>query len=245
MAAFLAFLGGIPLSLLPVRYRVRLGVNGGDLVPAATVSGALQTFIFLFLLTFRYLALFERNVQEGGESIVAGLGSAALASDTVQWGLGFSATVESLVHPMTLILLYFTLEGLFRTLAAGAAGEVVGTLPLGLVAAVHGRVVRGFRSNAFGKRVADEVSAGTEGYDLTVRSCRPKPSWNRYIAIRHANQLYQIVEETAGSRPRPFVWHLRKYPAGYLVRAVVDYRPDGEPGRPATDSTLSFPVDSR
>jgi hypothetical protein len=225
MAAFTTFLGGIPVSALPERYRTRLGVKGGDIVAAATVSGALQTFIFLFLLTFRYPALFERNVQESGESIVRGLGSAALASDNVQWGLGFSATVESVFHPMTLVLLYFVLEGLFRTLAAGAAGEVVGTLPLGLVATVHGRVGRAFRSNAFGRWVPDEVSTGTEGHDLTVRSCRPKPSWNRNIAIRHANQLYQIVEETAG--PRPFVWHLREYPPCDLVRTAVDYPDEG------------------
>jgi hypothetical protein len=226
MADALRFLAGIPISTLPERYYRVLGGRAGGLVGPALVSGLTETAVCLALLIFRYLAFFPANVASGGQRIAERIGEEYVTAQFVQYGLGFSSTIEYVFHPMTVSFFYFAIEGVIRAVAAAATGEVVPTLPLGLVAIVHTQLQTRFAANAFGRRLPDTVEVSACGERLTVRSCRPKRHWNGYISIRYGGRLYKVAGELTGTRPRPFVWHLRKHPPGHLVRVVYAYSPD-------------------
>ena len=61
-------------------------------------------------------------------------------------------------------------------------------------------------------------------YDLRVDSCRPKP-WTQLITIRYNDELFVLNKEMSGHAPRPYVYMLKKLPAGQMVRGLRDYDP--------------------
>jgi hypothetical protein len=64
-----------------------------------------------------------------------------------------------------------------------------------------------------GPRVPDELVRGAgQGaeFDLKICSCRPKQGWNADVTIEFENEWYELFKEDRGSRPRPYVYYLRK-----------------------------------
>jgi hypothetical protein len=74
--------------------------------------------------------------------------------------------------------------------------------------------------------VADLVvrGGGRQGYDLKIYSCRPKPDWNSYVAIEFEEVLYEFFRHESASRPREFVFFLRKAPPNKPASVVRHYR---------------------
>ncbi len=67
---------------------------------------------------------------------------------------------------------------------------------------------------------------GHEGSGLQVRSCRPKSEWTQGRLVRYENSYYRIESSRTNRPPRPFVFTLRKLPAGVPSRSVLLYSPD-------------------
>jgi hypothetical protein len=65
-----------------------------------------------------------------------------------------------------------------------------------------------------------------QGYDLKIYSCRPKPDWNSYVAIEFEDVLYELFKQECASRPREFVFFLRKAPMNKPAVVVRRYRVD-------------------
>jgi hypothetical protein len=133
------------------------------------------------------------------------------------------------MHPLTWVLGYFTVEGIWRAVAAGVTDESPGTLPLALVAWLAG----GMKRRAYELRVplvADEVTRGGEKdtWVLRVASCRPKPEWIFPLTIRYQSEYFQVAGESpTGATPaRPHVYVLNRPPAGEAYRGVREYDPD-------------------
>jgi hypothetical protein len=142
-------------------------------------------------------------------------------------GLGQYMTFDFLFRPQNLALFYFWLEGFARAIGAFAVGQVMGVLPLYLVGAAHGGVEWIHYRWWLGPLVLDEVQGGDgKTFDMKVLSCRPKKTWNRYMTVRFREALYQPIRQEIGSRPRPFVYYLRKNPTGRLVLVLEEYRPE-------------------
>ncbi len=170
------FLGAL-VSLLPARLRSRFEVaTTADLHRAAMLSGFLEAAVGLLLYAGRYIYFLQYRVgtladtamkAKGGEDI--------LASEAVQFGMGYVSLVEYIFSPLSLLLTFMAIEGALRLLAAAFAGESPPTLPLYLAGWGYDRIQVARAERALGPRVVDEVHPvrGTT-YDLGVASCRPK-----------------------------------------------------------------------
>ena len=80
--------------------------------------------------------------------------------------------------------------------------------------------------------LSDELRESVQGSDLVleIRSCRTKPDWIPPRVVRIANDYYRLESTSEGKRPRPFIFHLRRLPAGVPGRSVLLYDPPPAPG---------------
>lgn len=98
-------------------------------------------------------------------------------------------------------------------------------------AGIFGIVWRELRSRYRIRRlplVADETRtiADRNGLLLEIRSCRPKPEWTVTRLVQYQGEFFRIeaIQEAGGARP--FVFRLRRLPAGVPSRSVLQYSPE-------------------
>jgi hypothetical protein len=140
--------------------------------------------------------------------------------------MGFTVLVEYAFSPLTLLLVYFSIEGVVRLFAALSVDECAGTMPLYLIAWGLDRAGEARKERQLGPRVPDEVQhCKGISYDLVIASCRPKRGWDRLITIEYEDQLYEIFEEKKGVPPRPHIYQLRHHPQGKVIRGLHHYHP--------------------
>ncbi len=218
---------GALLSLLPRRYRERFAAAAGDdLRWGAIIGGILQVFVCLVLFILRYLSFFQYRVGDIGERTIARGAESVLAAPAAQFGMGFTTTVEYLAQPLTLVLIYFTVEGVVRVTAALVTEEVVGTLPVHIIAWGQERWEAARAERALGPRVADIVEPMySPDYDLRIFSCRRKRGWDRLMTVSYDAQFYEVLDEQPGKPPHHFIYRLRKSRPGRVIRTVHQYDP--------------------
>jgi hypothetical protein len=219
MRGLLAYVCGMLLTLLPSRYR-----EHETLRAQALTCGILQTLAALLLLIVRLFDFVAQNSDSMGkrsELIFDHIGGGAV------YASGVLAMADVALHPVSIIGYYFFFEGVVRTMAALVGHQVIGTLPLYLLGAVHGFWNKAKHDKYLGPLIEDEVIRGTSrsDYDLKVYSCRPKLDWNPYVTIKFEDQFYQLMREEPGPESFRFVYYLRKNPVGRIVVQVLDYQP--------------------
>ncbi len=221
-------LSSVLLSFLPQRWRRRWTASYEvELVRGAFISGLLQFGVCIVVLIVRYLFFIDARMKAIAATLVAQGREAVMADRAFQYGAGAFAMVEYLIHPLTLLLIYFLIEGLVRFSAALIGDEVVGTMPLHLVALTHERYSRAAAERALGPRIPDEVRPGDgRDCDLRVLSCRPKPAWDRLMTVSYQDTLYEIADRSEGAPPRPYVYLLRLKPQHKVVRGLHRYDPN-------------------
>lgn len=221
----LALLLSVFVSLVPRRYRRRfLDDPEVSMKRGALLSGIVELVLCAFLLWWRYPRFFAARMEEahaaamkvGGDRITEGVYAFG------RTGLGF---FEYLIHPITLLLFYFVVEGAVRLATATITGEVLPTLPLQLVAWTHGWMDRKRHQRHLGPAIVDVVKPGAVDYDLRIESCRPKP-WTAFSTISYDDQLYEVLRSVDGPPPRRFVYLMRKAPLNKVIRGLHQYRPD-------------------
>lgn len=228
--SFVAGFGRFPLamalSFLPAAWRRKLGlVDAGDLRTPALVSGILQIATCAALIALRYPA-FVRSTMAGQSMERAQLGAMEKGGETAVMGFGLVLLVAYLVHPITLVLDYFCLEGVVRAMAAFITGEAVPTLPLVGAAWALGRSQEAAAEKALGPRIVDLVQPGDGSlYHLLIASCRPKQGWDHLMTVSYQEKLYEVTHHEEGVPPRRFLYHLRNKPEGKVVRGLYHYDP--------------------
>jgi len=228
MRSLLDHLAGILTSLLPEEYRKKWAwAATGNSRVVVVVSGIFESATCLLIAILRYFTFLEWRTGTIFNAAQHKGAAAGMASEGVAFAVGATSMFEYLLRPLTVVLIYFTVEGAVRVLAAWAGEETVGTLPLYLLAGVVGRIQASRRERALGERVVDQVQH-CEGisYDLTIASCRPKSDWTRLTTIEYQDQLYELFEEKRGFPPRPFIYRLRKLSPGKVIRGLHHYQPD-------------------
>ncbi len=217
------------LSLLPKAWRGRWAWRWEvDVVRGAMVCGLLELLGSLAVYGVRYLWFFDRRV---GEMTVQAMGKGAeegLASSYVQFGMGFVTTLDYMIRPVSMLLMYFCIEGLVRFAAALISDEVVPTLPLQLIALAQQRMSKAAAERALGPRVVDEAQPG-DGNTMRILSCRPKPGWNHLMTISYQDQLYEVARQEQGPPPRRFVYVLQPKPEHKVIRGLHHYDPEEAP----------------
>jgi hypothetical protein len=223
-----SFLAGIFLSLLPERYRKWWEpASTADFLRASFVSGLVQGLGCFVLFILRYLIFFQQRVAEMGGQVIEAGADEALASRGVQMGMGVVSTLEYVFQPLTLLLIYFALEGAVRLAGAAFTGQVLPSLPLHVTVWAQERLEQRRAERALGPPVVDTVERGDrQQYDLRIASCRPKTNWDRLMTVAYEEQFYEVVKEEQGPQPRPHIYLLKKIPEGKVIRGLHHYRPD-------------------
>lgn len=240
------------VALLPWRWRKSLSFH--DAVPwhfAAIVSGLAEFGIAVFALIGWYSYSVTTWVSRLMDSALRKAGPVEITDHEV----GFAALVVVATHPLTWVLVYFTVEGMAR-LCASFTDTVLGILPLYLVERLYARIrgqkdPRPLGAPDFAKSnvvsyvstlqekmltarlptLPDELyfsALETEEF-LEIRSSRPKLAWDPPRVIRYGEFYYRLEELSRSSAPRPFVYKLRRLSAGVPGRGVIIYKPEQEP----------------
>src|SRR3989304_2683435 len=139
-----SFLAGILLPLLPERYRRWWEpASTLDFLRASFVSGLVQGLGCFVVFILRYVIFFQQRVMEMGGQVIEAGADEALASRGGQMGMGTLTTLEYVFQPVSLLLIYFALEGPVRLLGAAFTEEILPSLPLHLAAWAQERLGQG------------------------------------------------------------------------------------------------------
>jgi hypothetical protein len=204
------------LAFLPQPWRKKhlpwLPVRWGT---AGFFSGLLEAAAFFPLLIWWYSyfvtafgqALAQSssasNIPEGREGLV-GLGGFAM-------------------NPITWLVCIVLLEGLVRAAGTMAGGEARGTIFL----AAPFFVLRKLTTRPAAPElplVRDEVTPGRGGDEIQIAACRAKADWKYPFTIRYGGGYFQVVaEKNIGVGPRPYIYSLRRVPAGEIAQGLREY----------------------
>jgi len=217
---FATYILGPIFTLLPRRWRERVfQTTASRTARAATISGIIEAVLALFGLAVWYSIYVAMAANTAAHS-------GATVPDEYANRAGVFAYVLFWLNPITWMVAYFGLEGVARSLAALTSGEVYGTLPLCAVDYVVRRVKKHGTKPEL-PLVADEIAAGDATCDMKIASCRNKPDWEYPFTIRYAGAYFQVVANmhlAAGARP--YVYSLRRLPAGEVARGLKEYDPE-------------------
>lgn len=219
---------GMLLSLLPKRYRDRLPASAQfDLRLGAIVSGFATSAVCLVTFIARYLAFFQYRVGDIGQRAIDRGNEGILDHPYAQYGMGAATTVEYLFKPLSIVLIYFGIEGAVRLLAAVTTQEITGSLPLYALAWFEERLSKARAERALGPRVPDifeEVYSNE--YEARIFTCRRRRNWNRMMTLSWQEKFYEVLREKPGRAPHHFIYLLRKSPKSRVIRTVHYYDPE-------------------
>lgn len=126
------------LSLLPRRWRELLPRNSSmPWVPPTIISGLLQAVCGLAALEYWYSYSVTGWAQKSLITASDAHPGAAIPIGTE----GFVGLLLVAAHPLTWVIVAFSLEGLVRVCAAAFTGEILGTFPLFIVDKIFGLVI--------------------------------------------------------------------------------------------------------
>jgi hypothetical protein len=246
---------GIPLSLLPRRWRVvsKIPEETMPWVSAAILSGILESIFAVSGLIYWYSHSVTTWAADALDSALRN-GPGAEYDPHL---LGLSAFVIWCIHPLTWLLASFFIEGLMRIVAAISIEQI---LPMWILAfadwcygklthrppegdALHlprGReqlraFVQAAKQAAKTARLVelpDELAESAEGADsiLEIRSSHVKSEWTPPLVVRVDSVYYRLESVAEGKSPRPFIYRLRRLAAGVPGRNVILYHSPVAPG---------------
>ncbi len=197
--------------------------SSGRVVFAATWIGLLQFVLLAYLLVVRYLDFLAARTKLWAPHVAG-------ASEAVQSGVLIIATLEFLIYPLSLLLLYFCLEGAARFLGGLIASEVVPSWPVVLAFKIKVAIVQRRERLRVSALPPDAVTALPDGR-LRIATAHARPSWsNPSLTIGIGGEHYELERVDRGALPHPFVFFLRRAPLGKILRAYEEY--DAGPARP-------------
>ncbi len=223
----LKMLVSIIVSMVPRRYRgTWFADHDVDVRRGAILSGIVEFVVPSAMLWLRYSSFIHMRMAEAAAKVAARTAGDRLSLGISDFSIGFLGLWEYLLQPLNVVFIFMIIEAMVRIMAAVATNEVMPTMPLAVIAWLHGLGEDRHREFKLGPRLADAVMTGiSPEFDLRIDSCRPKP-WTPLITIRYGDDLFVLSKEMTGPPPRPYVYMLKKIPAGQIVRGLRDYDPE-------------------
>jgi hypothetical protein len=140
------------VSLLPPKLRPEwLRKYAADLRNPAILSGIAQMLGCLSALIFGYKPFVQSQFAAIDHRVA--LGGAETAGETAVMGFGLILALAYILRPLSVALLYFSIEGAVRLVAAVAGGESIGTLPLYLLCLLERKTKKEVHEFKLGARI--------------------------------------------------------------------------------------------
>lgn len=213
------FFRGIFSSVLPKEYwRSWRPSSTVDFTRSALASGLLECAAFLYLLVhgyFRFLAGRAHQLQP-----------LQSANEGTQLYWLVLLTIEYAFRPLSLLAIFLVGDGALRSWAAFITDEIVPSIPIRVVALAQGWLRARRLQKSMGPAIPDlfERSEGMD-YHLRIAAQRPKDGWRVSTTVSVSGEFHEIVRMETGLGTRPFVYLLRKLPAGRVMRGMYRYDP--------------------
>jgi len=246
------YLLGPFLSLLPARWRKALPFSQAvSWRPAAILSGLAESVVALVALMYWYSYSMSTWVSHALDLALNGKTDPRITDHAI----GFAALLVWATHPLTWGIVFFGIEGMVR-LCGAFTDTVLGVLPPYLVEKFYSKIFRSGEpeppyevkfsqshvtsyvgalrdkvATAKHSQVPDELCVAKNDSEefLEIRASRAKPDWTPPRVVRYEDRYYRLEESSRSSRPRPFVYKLRRLAAGVPGRSVLIYSPAEEP----------------
>ena len=240
------------VALLPRRWRQALPFyEAVRWRSAGIVSGMGEGLFALVALLYWYSYSVTTWVSKGLDQALAGKAPPGITEHEI----GFAGLVIFATHPLTWAICCVAIEGAVR-LCAPFTDTVLGVFPLYVLEKVYfklsGQVepvppgtpefdqghvssyvgaVRERVKTARRSQVPDELCTTQHDSEefLEIRSCRAKQDWGPPRVVRFEDRYYRLEETARGQDQRPYVYKLRRLPAGVPGRTVLIYSPDEAP----------------
>ena len=213
------FFRGIFYSFLPKRYWQSWRPSSTvDFARSGTVSGLLESLACLYFLFSGYLHFLVIRTRQ--------LRAASDSNEGTQLYLLVVLTLEYVVHPATLLLLFLAGEGALRAWSSFFTDEVIPSFPIRFYAFVQDRLAASKKQAEFGPELPDLFERSTgETRELRISAQKPKEGWRASIAVAVEGEFYQIARVETTEGPRPFIYRLRKLQPGQIIRGSYSYVP--------------------
>lgn len=236
------------LSFLPSRWRAAPELWSSVNWPVAAAISAVLEFL---LAVMAFLAWYSYSVTHwAADSVESAIRNGA---DIPPNGVGVAALATMFLHPLTWLIVFFQWEAIVRFLAGAFTDKAFGTLPLFVLDKIFLRFAsigavrqpagteRAWSSfvNTIRQRVnflrspvlPDELvhTKDAGGEVLAICSSRPKSGWDPPRIVFSDNVYYRLERVSEQPGARPYVYFLRRLPAGMPGRSVIQYSPDYSP----------------
>lgn len=249
----LTILLGPFLALFPKRWR---NVLPSFLSPewrlATILSGLGEASLALFAMVEWYSYSVSTWVIRAMDSSTSG----NLPRQANEQEIGFAAITIFAMHPLTWAIGYCAVEGTVRLLSAAFSETIFGILPLYLLDRVLAFITgqqrakssdthSGVKGNvsSFAGSIRQRVLAAAlpelpdehcikrngDEESLEIRASHPKEAWVPPRVVRYGDAYYRLEATSSRAASRPFVYTLRRLPAGVPGRSVLLYQPASQP----------------
>jgi hypothetical protein len=249
----LTILLGPFLALFPKRWRDSLPPF---LSPAWRLATILSGFAEGVFALFAMLEWYSYSMATWVSRAMASATSGNLPREANEQEIGFAAISIFAMHPWTWAIGYCAVEGTVRLLSAAFSESIFGILPLYLVDKVLAKstgrqtvkstdspdAAQGHLSSFAGSirqkvltatlpELPDEhwVKRAGDEETLEIRATRPKAQWVPPGIVCYGDAYYRLEAAATGAASRPFVYTLRRLPAGVPGRSVLIYKPASTP----------------
>jgi hypothetical protein len=132
------------------------------------------------------------------------------------------ATLEFLIYPLSLILLYFAAEGMARFAAGLVSSQVVPSLPVFLAFRLAEQKRQRRETARLQSLPPDTVEFLAEGR-VRIASAHRRENWNASVTIGIGGQFHEIEHKEPALPGRPFVFVLKPAGAGRALRGYEEY----------------------
>lgn len=218
----LSLLRDLLLSFCPLRARLRhRPASPATVLHAATWLGLLQFLLFAAALLHRYARFFSLRAHQWVSQMKG-------TTEVLQTGAALVITLEFLLYPLSLLLLYLALEGLARFAAGLVASEVVPSLPVAACFRLLEYRARRRQQTYAASLPRDSCEPLPEG-GLRISSALSKPRWTDTVTISIHGRWYAVERQERAAPPRSFVYVLRPAPVGHVLRRLEEYEPGCAP----------------
>jgi hypothetical protein len=185
---------------------------------AATWTGLFQFLLLGYAAVLRYKSFFFTRAQQLAPHVAG-------ASEGVQAGVAIVISLEFLLYPVSILLLYFALEGFIRFVGGLATSEIVPSLPVTVAFRLTDAVKRR-RQDRQDRLLPPDTIEMVPGQRLRIAAASPKVRWTQSITIGIRGQWYEVETQEEGTAQRRFVYLLRPAPVGKVLRGYEEYDVD-------------------
>jgi hypothetical protein len=202
---------------------------------SATWGGLAQLLLAALLLIMRLKRHFALRAQQLGPHMAG-------SNETGQAIVALIVFLDFLIHPLSLLLLYFAIEGLVRFIGGLITGEIVPDLLVSLYFKTADSASRSLARRRSAPHVADIADRLADGR-IRISSASQKTGWNSSITVGIGGQWFEVESEEQAPPPRVFVYVLRPASPGKVLRGYQEYDAADldtvAVKRPATDAERS------